>query len=140
MPARPEFHASDARHRVRVLRPVWGGRGAFATDEVHPAVLGGVARPSLPRPGCGNNSIDARGVEDLVVDAMLMIVDTPDFAAGWTQVDESGDELDLRSKLDGVEARRNEAADTFAAGRVPLSVFERAIATIERETPACNLW
>jgi hypothetical protein len=64
---------------------------------------------------------------------VLRIVDTWHLAASWAHIDESSDELDLTSKLDELEARRNQAADSFAAGRVPLAAFERAIATIERE-------
>ena len=69
----------------------------------------------LPRPGCGNNSIDASGVGELVVDAVLRIVDTPDFATCWTEVDESSDELDLTACVYLERSRTLIAGDALTA-------------------------
>jgi hypothetical protein len=86
------------------------------------------------RSGCGNVSIDAAGLEQLLTEATLQRADTKSLATVVRGQGRQGKEAaGLVRKLEELEHRLDAAASSYAAGRLPARAFERATATIQRE-------
>ncbi len=83
----------------------------------------------LPKRGCGNNTIDAAGVEAIVTEAAFQA-----FGSGSLDLDEGGqnpDTVELAQQIADLEERRAGLAESFATSRVSLAAFERADGRIE---------
>lgn len=70
---------------------------------------------SVDRGGCGRCGISADGIEAMVVDDVLDVLDTPALAAAMTAADPGADPID---EVAEVEGRMAELAEMFAAGEI----------------------
>jgi site-specific DNA recombinase len=85
----------------------------------------------------GHASIDAIGLENLLVEATLRVADTTTFAAMIRQQGRKGRQArDLVAELEELERQMDEASASFAAGRLPIRAFEHATAAIQRQQKA----
>jgi len=87
--------------------------------------------------GGGHPSIDAGGLENLLVEASLRVADTTSYAAMVRQQGRKGQQArDLVAELGELERQMDDAAASFAAGRLPIRAFEHATAAIQRQQKA----
>ena len=81
---------------------------------------------------CGRLSIDAEGLEGLVVDSILQALDSPDLLAAWRDIEvHEGDAPELLSQLEALDLRRAEVASRYASGAIPISMLEQVTQLIE---------
>jgi site-specific DNA recombinase len=81
--------------------------------------------------GCGRLTAVAEPVEQLVTDAVLYALDTPELAAALSGKD-SPDEQSraLASEIERLQAKQTELSDAYAADLIDMSEWRRARATI----------
>jgi site-specific DNA recombinase len=81
----------------------------------------------------GHASIDATGLEKWLIEATMRIADTTSLAALMRERGRQGNQAsELVAKLEELERRLDQAADSHAAGKLPLRAFERTAAEIQR--------
>lgn len=78
--------------------------------------------------GCNSVSIKADPVEELVVEALFEVLDTPDLAR---LAEPEGDSDTARAELADIEARLADVADLFAAGDITRAEWMRTRAKLE---------
>jgi site-specific DNA recombinase len=84
-----------------------------------------------------STSIDAAGLEKLLVDATFIRADTASLATIVRQRGRQGEKSrDLVRQLEALERRQGELADSWGAGNLPMSAYEKASASIDREKRA----
>jgi site-specific DNA recombinase len=85
--------------------------------------------------GCGRISIDATGLEQLLVEATIQRADTPRLAAMLRQQQEPG-EGDLVAELDRLNAILETQAEQLAEGRLTPDDYQRSAAAIGKRRSA----
>jgi DNA invertase Pin-like site-specific DNA recombinase len=81
--------------------------------------------------GCGHLSVVAQPVEELIADAVLMRLDTPELAAALRGLDTSEDTTAIREELASDEARRDELAALYADKQINAKEWMTARTPIE---------
>jgi hypothetical protein len=117
-----------------------GARGGNGSDYVRKVWRCQAAQTQTPRPKPGEGhsvSIDALGLEDLLVKATFIRADTASLATIVRQQGRQGEKArDLVRDLEALERRQGELADSFGAGKLPMGAYEKASAAVEREKRA----
>lgn len=108
----------------------------------------GAALVAAPRPygrayaclsshgGCNGVGIKAEPVEELVIEAMLVAVDTPALAAASARP--ANDDAQLREELQQVDGRLRILAEMFAAGEIGRTEWGTARAALEQRRIAAE--
>jgi site-specific DNA recombinase len=86
--------------------------------------------------GCGKVSIDATGLENLLVEATLLHADRGDLARIVKKMGKGGEQDRVMAQLDSLNLREDEMSESFAVGKLPLSAFEKATAALAAERRA----
>ncbi len=87
--------------------------------------------------GCSRVSIDAAGLEELLTEVVFQAVDTQRLADLVNERDDpDGETARTMADLEELERRLDEAAESFAAGRLPARAFEHACAVLQRDLSA----
>ncbi|MBO0691652.1 MAG: recombinase family protein [Acidimicrobiaceae bacterium] len=83
---------------------------------------------------CGRLSIDANGLESLIVDGVLQALDSPDLLAASQELEEhEGDMPQLLGQLEALDSRHAEVAARYASGAIPVSMLEQVCQLIEND-------
>ncbi len=86
------------------------------------------------RESCGRLSIDAAGVEDLLIGAYLAATDDSDRLTKMLANGSHDDGVqDLTASLRALEVRLAQAAESFAAGKLSIDAYERVTTAAEAE-------
>lgn len=81
--------------------------------------------------GCGRLTAVAEPVEQLVTDAVIYTLDTPELAAALSGKDSSDRQARaLGDEIEQLEAKQNELADAYGADLITLAEWRRARATV----------
>lgn len=84
--------------------------------------------------GCGRVSIQAQGLEALIVETVKRATDTVDLVAAFRgDPSDERQATDLLHHLDELDHRLDAAAAAYAHGKLPARAFEKAGAAIQRE-------
>jgi DNA invertase Pin-like site-specific DNA recombinase len=83
--------------------------------------------------GCGKVSIRAEQLEPVIVHAVWQRVDTLDLAAILSDVSDRPDYANVAQDLAELEAREDEAAASFGAGRINVRAMERITYDLEAQ-------
>lgn len=118
-----------------------GGLTRCSKCGVH--MVGKPHRPGLPayaclvvNGGCGGNSIMATPLEELVIEAVMLRLDTPELAKAIAGVGNEDD--DAGNELADVETRMAELAEMFAAGDIGRAEWLKARKGLEARQAVVN--
>jgi site-specific DNA recombinase len=85
---------------------------------------------------CGKVSIDATGLENLLVDATLARADKGDLARIAKKMGSGGDQDKVMAELEALNAREDEMSVAFGRGELPMSAFNKATTVLAAERQA----
>jgi site-specific DNA recombinase len=88
------------------------------------------------RGGCGHRGIDAAGTEDLVVEAVMIRLDTPALSAAVAKSTQQ--EGDVGGELVELEARLDQLAEMFASGEIDRREWLKARGSLEDRLQAAR--
>jgi site-specific DNA recombinase len=100
---------------------------------------GGAPGKKVWRCKTGHASIDAQGLEAMLVEATLRWADTDRLRRVYEAASKDDGQADIVAELSAMEARVEELADSYAAGKVPIRAFEKATSALEAERRALTV-